>query len=175
MRGLIQLRGFVTCRFGDRPTYILHQYISSFRRALYHIAFSPVFGELEFRIRRCNMTYLEMKMKDLGALKWYSQHNIVDPYLWSMSQKSCSRKKPPGRKSINTHTQTHTHMHTHTHVTCMSFIWRNQGLLVKLLKLKILLRNNCICPKLANYTLKQSESGLGSGLLLLLLLLLLLE
>ena len=32
--------------------YILYQFISSFRGALHHIVFSPVLGELEFRLRR---------------------------------------------------------------------------------------------------------------------------
>ena len=62
------------------------------------------------------MTYLETEMKELGRSSWNdTQHNIVDPYLSSMSQTSHSRKKLSRWKSINTHTHAHTHTHTHTH------------------------------------------------------------
>ena len=41
-------------------------------------------------------------------LKWYSQHNIADPYPSSMSQILGRRKKPSRWKCINTDTDTHT-------------------------------------------------------------------
>ena len=56
------------------------------------------------------MTFLETEMKELGRSTWNdTQHNIVDPYLSSMSQTSHSRKKLSRWKSINTHTRAHTH------------------------------------------------------------------
>ena len=62
------------------------------------------------------MTFLETEIKELGRSTWNdNQYNIVDSYLSSMLQTSCSWKKPSRWKSINTRMQTHTHTHTHTH------------------------------------------------------------
>ena len=51
------------------------------------------------------MTYLEIENEGTWQkhLKRYSQHNTVEPYPSSMSQTSCSRKKPPRWKNIHTH------------------------------------------------------------------------
>ena len=46
-------------------------------------------------------------MKELGRSTWNdTQHNIVDPYLSSMSHMPGSRKKPSPWKSIKAHTHT---------------------------------------------------------------------
>ena len=61
------------------------------------------------------MTFLETEIKELGRSTWNdNQYNIVDSYLSSMLQTSCSWKKPSRWKSINTHTHTRTHTRTHT-------------------------------------------------------------
>ena len=53
------------------------------------------------------MTFLETEMKGLGSSTWNdTQHNIVDPYLLSISQMSYSRKAPSRWKSMNTHKHT---------------------------------------------------------------------
>ena len=102
--------------FGFRmwPTYILYQYISSFRRSpSYHIVFSPVFSVFGSEIWHFQMCGNEGTWQK--NLEWYPQHNLIHPYLSSISQTSCRRKKPSRWKSIKTHTHTHTHPPTHTH------------------------------------------------------------
>ena len=77
-----------------------------------------------------NMTFSDVEIKELGRknLEWYPQHNLIHPYLSSISQTSCRRKKPSRWKSIKTHTHTHTHppthppTHTHTHTHSRSII-----------------------------------------------------
>ena len=77
---------------------------------IYHIVFSPVgrragvsSSETKYDIFRYGDEGTWQKHPDK-----YSQHKIVDLYLSSMSQTSCSRKKSSQRKNINTHTHTHT-------------------------------------------------------------------
>ena len=97
-----------------------------------HIVFSPIFGELEFRLQRWNMTYLERNWDEGTWQKlqeYYSQHKIVDLYPSSMSQTSCSWKKPSWWKSINTHT----HTHTHTCIKWIPFYWFGWLIVSKLL------------------------------------------
>ena len=86
--------------FSSGSTYILYQYISSFRwPSIYHIVFSPVCTDWIFRLWKWNMTFSDMEMKELSRSPWqYSQQNIVDPKISSMSQTSCSRKKPAGER-----------------------------------------------------------------------------
>ena len=89
----------------------------------YIISFSLLFvSVLEFHLWRWNTTFLDIEMKELSRSTqiqrdpdWYSQHKTVDPYLSSMSQTSCKRKKPSRWKNKDTHTHSHTHTHTHSH------------------------------------------------------------
>ena len=57
------------------------------------------------------MTFSDTDMKELGR-STQKKITIQDPYLSSMSQTSCSRKKLSQWKNVNTHTHTHTHTHT---------------------------------------------------------------
>ena len=86
--------------FSSGSTYILYQYISSFRwPSIYHIIFSPVCTDWSFRLWRWNMTFSDTEMKELGRSPWqYSQQKIVDPKISSMSLTSYSRKKPAGER-----------------------------------------------------------------------------
>ena len=54
------------------------------------------------------MTFSDTDMKELGR-STQKKITIQDPYLSSMSQTSCSRKKLSQWKNVNTHTHTHTH------------------------------------------------------------------
>ena len=81
---------FVACRFVERLTCILYQYVSSFRETIYQTVFSSVCVRWSFRLMGClemiYMTFLVTEMKELGQSIWNdTQHNIVDPYLSSMS------------------------------------------------------------------------------------------
>ena len=62
------------------------------------------------------MTFPDKELKELGrSHQQYSQQKIVDPNISCMSQTTCSRKKPAGKRVY-----THTHTHTHTHNTQVS-------------------------------------------------------
>ena len=94
-------------------TYILYQYASYFRGAIYQTVFSPLCAHWSFRLwgylEVIYMTFLETEMKKLGRSTWNdTQQNIVDLYLSSMSQTSCSWKKLSRCRSIKKHTLTHT-------------------------------------------------------------------
>ena len=104
---------FVTCRFVDGPTYILYHYISSFREALYHIVFSPVFGGLEFYLE------MEMKMKELGTSTWNNTKNITSLIC---TPQVCHRRLAVGRSLHSGRVSTHAHARTHTHTNRYSGI-----------------------------------------------------
>ena len=82
------------------------------------------------------MTFSDTDMKELGR-STQKKITIQDPYLSSMSQTSCSRKKLSQWKNVNTHTHTHTHTHTrththahthtHTHTPCLHLTSQSQG------------------------------------------------
>ena len=86
------------------------------------------------------MTFLETQMKEFGRSIWNdTEHNIVDPYLSSMSQMSCSRKRLSRWKRINKHTHARTHARTHTQAPvcrCSS-----KQLLLKILQFSNIHRN----------------------------------
>ena len=92
--------------FGLRLSYILYQYISSFCKPNISYRFSQVCqrtGVLSLKVKHDIFRHggEETWQKHL---KWYSQHNIVDPCTSIMSNKFCRWKKSSWWKSINTHT-----------------------------------------------------------------------
>ena len=92
----------------------------------YHIFFFELAGKLKFHLWRWNMTFQIRRWRNLADVpSKYSQHKVVDPYLSSISQTSCSRKNPSRWKNTHTHTYTHTQTHTHTHTTrhLNKFLW----------------------------------------------------
>ena len=115
--------------FALRPTYILYQFISSFRVPNILYRFPPV-------CRRAGVSSLQViyeifRYGDEGTwqrhLAEYSQHKIVEPCPSSMSQTSCSLHG--GR----IHTHTHTHTYTGAFIVNFEYVcWnRNSGNTVK--------------------------------------------
>ena len=107
------------CRLGARPSYILYQYILSFRKIPVHqIVFSPVF-------RRVEVTSLEVKYVRFGN---GDERTLQKPLIILSCKRSlirtsqvCHRRLAVGRSQQvkeYKHTHTHTHTHTLTNVTC---------------------------------------------------------
>ena len=72
----LSLVSFRPVGFGSRPTYILYQYISSFRGpSIYHIVFSRVCGGWSFPLWRWNLTFSDTEMKELGTRTQIVIHN----------------------------------------------------------------------------------------------------
>ena len=79
---------------------------------IYHINFSPV-SELEFRLWRWNMTFLDTEMKELGrSIHIHKTRSLIRAPHVCLIHLADRRSLHVGR--ILTHIHTHTHTHTHT-------------------------------------------------------------
>ena len=142
---LLSLVSFHKLSVKHCATYILYQYISSFRGSIYHVIFSPACW-----IAR--VSFLDVKYDTFGNVDegtWqkhlvkYSQYKIIHPYTQVCPRHHCIRKKPLRWKSINTytgihphpptHTHTHIHKHAHTRVECVWQPERRSRLLLQLI------------------------------------------
>ena len=75
-------------------SHIPYRFLSNFRRA------GVLSSEVKYDIFRNGDEGTWLKRRE-----WSSQHNVVDTCLSSMSQTSCSGKKPPPWKPRDTHTE----------------------------------------------------------------------
>ena len=79
---------------------------------IYHLSAEPYIISFLSSFRRAGVSVFGGEIRHIWKWRWRNlaeapgiiQHNIVDSYPSSMSQKSCSRKKPPRWKIIHTHT-----------------------------------------------------------------------
>ena len=93
-------------------TYILYQYISSFRRLpIYHILFSPVYTRWSFRLWRWNVTFLDTEIKELGEAPSII---LTTQDRWSVPS-SMSKTLLQTKEAFMVKEYKHTHTHTHTH------------------------------------------------------------
>ena len=87
---------------------------------IYHINFSPV-SELEFRLWRWNMTFLDTEMKELGrSIHIHKTRSLIRAPHVCLIHLADRRSLHVGR--ILTHIHTHTHTHTHNVNKILSYL-----------------------------------------------------